>query len=489
MKKQFALWTLLFTITAALRVWGLGIAPLWYDEAGSTWMASLPITQLLIATGADVHPPLQMLIIKPLVMLFGADALAMRLPSALASIVSLYLFIRIGQALKLQDTVIAFGFALMALMPFQLFFAQEARMYSLLQMFVMGMVLAMLERRVILFGVCAVLACYTHNYGVLYTAIIGIMFFIRELSQQIGETRAQDVFVCGVIVVMCYLPWSAVLIGWQMNEYAADWIPAINLPTIIATYLAMFFPVLINGSQAATFVMFSLITLVLMFYSIGVAAIRGQHFTLLTLALAPALLAATVSALWHPMFLWRAFIGSAPFVYLLIATAFADTHRRALISYALILPALVVGVLKYEALNTHAKTGSFDVKAMAQTINEQWLPGDVILHANSGTMMSMWRYTQDKDVYLLKETTRTLGGLTPRTREAMGMREATLDDLQWRRVWLVWSAGELTPPTEDAAVLALVNANRSEEIFVYSDDYTDSGMWLLFNKQLSVGMR
>src|SRR3990172_9458837 len=128
MKKQFLLWTLLFSLAAALRLWGLGIAPLWYDEAGSTWMASLPLAQLITATAADVHPPLQMLIIKPLVMMFGPETLAVRLPSVLASIVSLYLLIRIGRALKMGDTVIAFGFALMALMPFQLFFAQEARM-------------------------------------------------------------------------------------------------------------------------------------------------------------------------------------------------------------------------------------------------------------------------------------------------------------------------------------------------------------------------
>jgi hypothetical protein len=273
-----------------------------------------------------------------------------------------------------------------------------------------------------------------------------------------------------------------------MRDYAADWIASVNVSDVIIAYLQMFFPVLINGHDAATFVMFSLISLALMFYAVGVAAIRAQHITLLTLALAPALVAVTVSVIWRPVFLWRALIASSPFLYLLIAAALAGSHRRALITYALILPALVIGVMKYETHNLTAKTGEFNIAQMARIINAQWRPGDVIIHGNTGTMMSLWRYTLDKPAYLMPQTIRTPGGLTPRTRAAMGMIEVDIDELQWRRVWLVWSAGELTPPSEDDQVRAIIESHLHEVIFQSTDTFSDSGVWLLYNNALSVGM-
>lgn len=483
---EFYKWLLFFVLCAEWRLLFIDAAPLWYDEAGSAWMASLPLARLLEATAADVHPPLQMLLISPLVQLFGMSEMAVRLPSVLASLSSVYLLYRLAKRLNLSDTGTAFALWLMALLPFQLFFAQEARMYALLQMFVLGMACAMFERKPVWFAVCAILACYTHNYGVLYTATIGIVYFARELTEP--DAQPQNVFLSGIVSVLAYLPWAFVVIGVQMRDYAADWIEPVSAGSLLYSLTQLFFPVL-TGSNAALFVITSLLSLVMMFGALGVTVMRARHITLVTLVLLPLALAVTLSLFWRPMLLWRGLIGIAPFIYLLIGVTLADS-RAALIRWSavLVLP-LALAVTQYFSTLQNVKIGKFDVRQVAQYINAHWREGDVIVHVNSGTLMSMHRYNLGKPEYLLPKGERTMGALTSRTMSAMGMVERNWESINADRVWLVWSAGTLSPQSEDETVDLILRSRLNTEIASYSDEFSESGAWLLFAPRLAVGMR
>jgi len=159
----------------ALRLLWLGAAQLWYDEAGAVWMAHLPLRQLSSATAGDTHPPVYFVLLAAVIRLLGESEFVYRLPSALLSTAAVWLTWKLAEALAMPRRAVAAGVWLMALAPLQLHFAQEARMYALLEVEALIMLLAALSGRWGLMALAGVALLYTHNYGLFFFPVIGAL--------------------------------------------------------------------------------------------------------------------------------------------------------------------------------------------------------------------------------------------------------------------------------------------------------------------------
>src|SRR3990172_9091253 len=126
--------TPILLIAAIARFMWLGHAALWYDESGTAWMATLPWARMFAATAGDMHPPGYLAIMWVWVRLFGVAEVAVRLPWVMFSLAAIQLMWRIGSRVRLGRPALVVGAALMAVMPSQILYAQEARMYALLQL-------------------------------------------------------------------------------------------------------------------------------------------------------------------------------------------------------------------------------------------------------------------------------------------------------------------------------------------------------------------
>lgn len=123
---------LVIPLGAFLRIYGLGDKTVWLDEAFSIWIADhslLELWQWLIKI--DQHPPLYYTLLSFWQSFFGDLQGTVRLLSALFSITALPFFY--GGARRLVDPWSALiATFILAIAPFHVNFAQEARMYSLL---------------------------------------------------------------------------------------------------------------------------------------------------------------------------------------------------------------------------------------------------------------------------------------------------------------------------------------------------------------------
>jgi uncharacterized membrane protein len=137
----------LFAIAAILRLGFVWIAPAWYDENFTLIVSRLPFDRMLLAVAGDVHPPLWYLLLWPLGQLH-APIWVLRIPAALLSVFSVGIFWSILGALELSPRVRVAALVLMAILPIQLYYAMEARMYTLLEFLVLAAVLRSEERRV-----------------------------------------------------------------------------------------------------------------------------------------------------------------------------------------------------------------------------------------------------------------------------------------------------------------------------------------------------
>ncbi len=119
-------------IGAGLRVYLLGYKGLWLDETFSAWLSNHNVGDMLQwIVKIDQHPPLYYLLLHYLIALKGDAPDTIRLLSVLFNAVTIPIIYLIGK--RMSGTVMGMAAAiLLAFSPFNIRFAQDARMYTLL---------------------------------------------------------------------------------------------------------------------------------------------------------------------------------------------------------------------------------------------------------------------------------------------------------------------------------------------------------------------
>lgn len=162
-------------VGAALRLWRLGEAPLWFDEVMTADWVARPWAELLALCLADNHPPLYFALAKLAHDGLGSAAWMLRLPSALAGVATIPLAAAAAGTLAGARRAARWGAWLAALSPFLVHHAQEARMYGLVGMLAAANLLALARfttgkapRLGALFGATSIGLAATHYYSVFY---------------------------------------------------------------------------------------------------------------------------------------------------------------------------------------------------------------------------------------------------------------------------------------------------------------------------------
>lgn len=132
--EELAPWLVIFFtfIGGGLRLFLLGKHGLWLDEALSVWFANHPIGEMLPwVAKLDQHPPLYYMLLHSWIFYNGDTPYYVRLLSALFGAGTIPFIYLIGKRLS-GEGVGLMAAILLALSPFNIRLAQEARMYSLL---------------------------------------------------------------------------------------------------------------------------------------------------------------------------------------------------------------------------------------------------------------------------------------------------------------------------------------------------------------------
>lgn len=114
-----------------LRAYHIGSQGLWLDEAFSVWLGQRPVGEMIDwVVRIDQHPPLYYLLLH-LWMSLGQDEVTVRALSALCGTLTIPVMYLLGRRL-MDNGVGLLGALILAVSPFHVRFAQEARMYTLL---------------------------------------------------------------------------------------------------------------------------------------------------------------------------------------------------------------------------------------------------------------------------------------------------------------------------------------------------------------------
>jgi mannosyltransferase len=455
-----------------LRLAFLGASELWYDEAFTRLLVRLPFERMIMATAGDTHPPLFYLVMWGWVRLFGESEFSLRFPAMLASVAAWPVFWLATGSLGWPRRVRQLGLTMLTLSPFQVYFAQEARMYAGLQLVVLLAVWCLAERRWLWLALSITALLYLHNYGVIYAAILGLWALYRE------RRLSWHLVAAFALPALAFVPWALVLLGQMQTVSSGYWIEPVRAGDLVYTLNIVLFGAFTRQLSVASV----LVAVGWLTWSLLEILRERPRSTwagpALWLAIAPVGLAVAISLVWRPVYLFRGLIGCAPFVYGLVAWPLARLELRwqRLYTAALIVPMLIAGQLGYWLDIHDFKSTTLDV---LERVRSAWQPGDIVYSVNDGTWVT-WSAYWDGPVYLMPECPgqHDRGALSPLTRQALGVPIAELADVDHKRAWVLWNYGAPAVQCNVDKGAAIVG-DRPAWYMVMDNEFVTSGIWLL----------
>lgn len=474
MKKIEFYWAL--ALAAALRISQLGTASYWYDEGFTVSISRLPLLNMLEATAGDVHPPGYYLVTWLTARISDSEWI-MRAPSVIFSLLSLYITWRLVKLFKLSRLGQIVVVLWVTISPLQLHYAQEVRMYSLLQLEVLWLIYLMITRRWFWFGLVAAAALYTHNYSLFYLPTLGMLALLRDRDN--GWKDFPDWGLAFVLPGLLWLPWFLVLMG-QMNTVGGGyWIqpptPASVFFVIYQLLFAYSMPQILQGIAVV------LMSSLLLYTSWRIWKDRpAGWFSLTVLTVGPMILSLIASVLWRPIFFFRGFIGcSVPMVMLVVSAldGIKANYKKAYI-FSMIGVLLVGGVAGFYLYNVPNK-GTAD--KWVGMIEKNWQEGDVILALNDNGVVALNTYGEDLPYYKVPSCGQeSLGSLSPKTRAALGVVEKPPEALEQRRVWFISTVAPVSSKCEVERSREIIRKYDAVLVNELADnEYLEAGVYLL----------
>ena len=206
-------------VALATRLARLDRAPLWFDETYTASWVRLPLGACLREALEANHLPLSFLLLDAWTALVGDSAWALRLPGVVASVATVPAVAAIARFAAGREAGRRSAW-LLALLPFAIHHAQEARMYGPVAFLAAGTTLAVLRSLdpvgaapSVLLAASGTALAATHYYGAVFVAAcVAILLASPEARRRVGRSLAvlvASVAIAGLLALRFGKPQEA----------------------------------------------------------------------------------------------------------------------------------------------------------------------------------------------------------------------------------------------------------------------------------------
>lgn len=314
---------LLAILLIGLAARGIGITSesLWCDEISSLNHIEQDFPAFFDSLlNVDVHPPLYFVLLRGWCRLFGSTALSARLLSLVLGLLCLPAAFSLGRRL-LDERAGLMAALFLALSPIHVFYAQEARAYTLLALLVLLAVHALIDAlEKDRLRDWALLALW--NTALLYTHYTALAFILCEAAAAVISRPSRAAYaklaLSLLLSALLFAPWAGVFLAQAGRFRGAA--PYQTWGTAAPADLARVIKELLYGKEAVV------LYLILAFGPLAASpreSLRKLSQPLLW-ALGPLLLLAAFSLVIAPMLAGRFLLGALPFFFLIAAAGTID---------------------------------------------------------------------------------------------------------------------------------------------------------------------
>ncbi len=216
---------LITLLGAAARLYRLDSQSLWMDEIASLANAhAFGSGGMKGLASADHIAPLHSIILWLATSVGGDNAIAMRMPSVIAGILTVPMFYLLGIRLFGSQTIGLIAATLVAISPYAVWYGQEARMYSLLLLCASTYVFVAwptVERslrttEVVALTLVTAIGLYTHHYMILLSGAFGLFLLFH-----VGITKARTwIWLATQLIAFLAFCYWLLLTANKLDEYA-----------------------------------------------------------------------------------------------------------------------------------------------------------------------------------------------------------------------------------------------------------------------------
>jgi mannosyltransferase len=336
----------LVLVALVMRLYLLGEKSVWLDEAFSIALARHDLGELLRLTmTSDTHPPLYYIVLH-FWLVFGESETMVRLLSVLFSVAAVPLMFRVGRELYGDNRAGLLAAAILAFSPFQVWYAQETRMYAMLTFLVLASAAFFIralrgkgDARLNWTGfvLASAAALYTDNGAIWYLGAMAL-FFVASRRRFGHLTRPW--LISQLAIGLLYVPWLPAF--WQQTQQvtASFWLPAPTFRTVLDAFLDF------NSLNLPSVALGTLFMTIIFIWAYVVPGPSWQRRLATTWLLVPLIVSALLS-LRQPIFLSRNLIAASLGYYLLVAGTIHkfDSGR---VTAALLLPLLAMNLVSLD---------------------------------------------------------------------------------------------------------------------------------------------
>lgn len=283
---------------ALLRIPHLGDA-LWYDEAYTAQVTTLPLANFLPAVRGDVHPPGWYAVDWIAAQLLGNSETALRFPAFIFGVLLILYAHRLAKAAGLSEKTALVFAALIAVLPAALYYSSEARGYTMLALLAFGALIGLLENRPGVFALHAAFLPLTHNIGYAYLGL----FSLAAWWQWRRELRRIAITLPALLPGLLWLPSMMAQSGEIADGF---WLQPLNPGLALSIYTDMTMMRSYSNTAAAVVISVAIGVTLVAFFSYWrwlVFDPRGRLVGLLIVGVPASV--ALVSLLWAPVYLTR----------------------------------------------------------------------------------------------------------------------------------------------------------------------------------------
>ncbi|MFQ6000960.1 MAG: glycosyltransferase family 39 protein [Anaerolineae bacterium] len=390
--QHLAIFLLILLAGLALRLYRLGHESLWYDETVSVLLARKSLSALTAHTAGDIHPPLYYYLLHFWIRLAGSSEFSLAFLSLVFGLLLIPLLFYLGRGLY-GAKIGLLGALLLALSPFNLWYSQEVRMYTLgafLGLISLLFLLRLIKSQARLqrgYGAGYILASALGLYTLYYFAFLllaqNLMVIGLWLARWVkGKQRLSLLpwISSQVGILLLYLPWLPIAFRQATNPPVPPWRTFTGFAQVgVESWSALSF-----GQSVDPKIVWPLLLLTLALFALGLfnsfRMVSDSWFVPLSLAghtLLPILLIYLFSLI-VPLFHIRYVFTYSPSLYLLLAVGLVRLKRKPLAVLSLL---FILGASAYSIYNFHFDPhyASDDHRGAVGYLEERLRSGDAVL--------------------------------------------------------------------------------------------------------------
>jgi len=192
--------------------------PFWRDEAFSYFMAKKNIIEMIFLTAKDFNPPLYYFILHFWINIFGSSEIALRSLSIIFYWGTIYVaFLFLNDVFKMKQKKAFFYLILFIINPLLLYYAFEARMYSMFAFSASLSYFSFFKKDSRLYVLATVAGLFTHYFMLL--VVFSQLFFLIINKINIGYIKKKVIFVS----LLIFSPWMLFFFS-QNHLKSAFWL-------------------------------------------------------------------------------------------------------------------------------------------------------------------------------------------------------------------------------------------------------------------------